>query len=98
LQMPQDAIPQAASGPVAKAIRDTLPGAEALGEVAPAAAVRQGPEDAINYQAVVFPLAAALAVLGQEVLNLCVLVVGKLVGRGGDRNEPFVGKVVWNPI
>ena len=81
LETPQDFVPEALTGPGAEAVVDALPGAELLREVAPAAAVGQGPEDAVDHEAVVLPLAAALAVLGQQVLDLRELLVGKLVRR-----------------
>src|SRR5439155_18897777 len=53
LQVPQDFVPQAGATPLAEAVVDGLPGAELRGEVAPAAAVGQGPEDAVDHPAVV---------------------------------------------
>ena len=82
--MQQDPVPQAPARPAAEAVIDTLPGPERLGQVAPAAAVGQGPEDAVDHGAVVLPLAAPLPVGGQEMLDLLVLLVGEPVGRGGD--------------
>src|SRR5262249_39000425 len=64
---------------------------------APAAAVGQGPEDAVDHQAVVLPLAAAPAVGGQQVLDLGILAVGELVGRGGYGHAPLLGKETWIP-
>src|SRR5438067_894576 len=70
LEVAEDAVPQALAGPVAEAVVDGLPGAEAVGQVAPAAAVGQRPEDAVEHQPVVLPLAAAPAVRGEQALEL----------------------------
>ena len=81
LEAAQDLVPQAPPGPVAEAVVDGLPGAELGRDVAPAAAVGQGPEDAVDHQAVILPLAAAAAVPGQEILDLLPLRVRESVGR-----------------
>src|SRR5262245_572957 len=91
LQVPQDAVPQAPPRPVAKAVIDRLPGAETLREVAPAAAVGQRPEDAVDHQAVVLPLAAPPPVFGQQVLDLVPLLVGELVAGRSDRHLALLG-------
>src|SRR5262249_26465314 len=82
LQAPQEFIPQAGAAPLAEAVVDGLPGAELRGEVAPAAAVGQDPEDAVDHQAVVLPLAARVPVRGQEVLELFPLGIGQAIRRG----------------
>src|SRR5262249_54346021 len=66
LEAEEDALPEAVAGPVAEAVVDGLPGAELGRQVPPAAAVGQGPEDAVEHRAVVLPRAAALAVGRQE--------------------------------
>src|SRR5262249_41398225 len=53
LQVPQDFVPQPGATPLAEAVVDGLPRAELLGQVAPAAAVGQRPEDAVDQAAVV---------------------------------------------
>src|SRR4051812_13780968 len=58
LQVPQDLVPQPGAAPLAEAVVDGLPGAELRREVAPAAPVGEGPEDAIDQEAVILPLAA----------------------------------------
>src|SRR5262249_43011327 len=73
----------AGAAPLAEAVVDGLPGAELPGQVAPAAAVGQGPEDAVDHLPVVLPLAAPLAVVREEVLELFPLGVREAVGRGG---------------
>src|SRR5262245_34872947 len=82
LQVPEDLVPQAVAAPLAEAVVGGLPGAERGGEVAPASAVGEGPEDAVDQEPVVVPLAAAVAVGRQEVLDLLPLGVGQAVGRG----------------
>src|SRR5207253_9222380 len=82
LQVPQDFVPQAGATPLAEAVVDGLPGAELRGEVAPAAAVGQGPEDAVDHPAVVLPLAALVPVCRQETCTLFPLGVGLAVRRG----------------
>src|SRR5262249_51851985 len=84
LQVAQDAVPQAPPRPRAETVIDRLPGAEAFGDIAPAAAIGQGPEDGVDHEPVVFPLAAPVAVFGQQVLDLLPLFVGELVGRRRD--------------
>src|SRR6516225_807461 len=81
LQMPQDAVPQARAGPFAKTIIHRLPRSETLGHVAPAPAIGQGPEDAINHEPMLFPLAAALSIGREEILDFLPLFVSKLVRR-----------------
>src|SRR3954453_5565923 len=83
LQSPQDFVPQAGAAPLTEAVVDGLPGAELLGEVAPAAAIGENPEDAVDHQAVVFPLATLVPIGRQEILNLFPLGVGQAVGRRG---------------
>src|SRR3954469_10978122 len=77
LESAQDLVPQAGAAPLIEAVVDGLPGAELLGEVAPAAAVGEDPEDAVDHQAVVLPLAALVPVGRQEILNLLPLGVGQ---------------------
>src|SRR3954468_20224627 len=79
LQVPQDFVPKTGAAPLAEAVVDGLPGAELGGEIAPAAAVGQRPEDAVDQKAVVLPLAALMAVGGQEVSDLFPLGVGQAV-------------------
>lgn len=87
LQVPQDAVPQAGAAPLAEAVVDGLPGAELGRDVAPAAAVGEGPQQGVDHPAVVLPLAPAFAVGGQQVLDLLPLGVGQPVGRGGDSQD-----------
>src|SRR5262245_10253617 len=75
LQVLQELLPQAVAGPLAEAVVDGRPRAEALGEVAPGGAGGQDPEDAVEQEAVVFPLAPAPAVLGKQMRNLFPLLV-----------------------
>src|SRR5258708_28288542 len=82
LQVQEDLVPQARTTPFAEAVIDGLPGTELRGQVAPAAAVGEGPEDAVDQETVVVPLSAAMAVGGEKVLDLVPLGVGQAVGRG----------------
>src|SRR6516164_4029767 len=66
LQPLQDAVEQAALAQLVEAVVDGLPGAVALGQVAPGGAGVQPPEHAVEHQAVVLPLAARLARPGRE--------------------------------
>jgi hypothetical protein len=68
---------------------DRLPLAVPLGQLAPLGAGVEDPEDAGEGGAVVVPLAAGLAVLGQEVLDDGELLGGQLVvsDHGGLRDR-----------
>src|SRR5262249_33159886 len=61
LQRFQDAVEQAALAHLAEAVVDRLPLAVAVGQVAPGGARIQSPEDAVEDEAVVLPLATAPA-------------------------------------
>src|SRR5262245_52306270 len=61
LQPLDDAVELATAAQVGEAVVDGLPGAVALGQVAPGGAGVQPPEDAVEQRAVVLPLAAPLA-------------------------------------
>src|SRR5437660_1040095 len=80
LQMQEDLLPQPRAAPLAEAVVDGLPGAELRGHIAPAAAVGEGPEDAVKRQAVVIPLPAPVTVGREKVLDLLPLGVGQTVG------------------
>jgi len=97
LQVLQNALPQAAARPAAEAVIDRLPRAEALGDVAPTAAVGEHPQDGVDHPPVVLPLAAALAVGWQKVLDLGPLFIGKLVRRRSNDHEPLPGNKTWIP-
>src|SRR6516162_3709404 len=84
LQVAQDAIPQTTPRPRAKAVIDRLPRTEAFRDVAPATSIGQGPEDGIDHEPMVLPLATPLSIFGQQVLNLLPLLVGEFVGRRRD--------------
>src|SRR5215470_1077719 len=75
-----DAVQQAAAAEFGKAVVDGLPGSEALGQVAPGSAGVQPPEDAIEHEAVVFPLAAPRGRSGRK--------------KGSKQLPLFVGKFV----
>jgi len=80
LQALDDLVQQAAAAEVAEAVVDGLPGAEALGQVAPRGAGVQAPEDAVEHQAVVLPLSAPLGrLLRKEGSKEFPLQVGKFV-------------------
>src|ERR1700722_987682 len=83
LQMTQDLVPQPSTAPLAEAVVDSLPGAELSWEVAPAAAIGQGPEDAVDHPAVVLPLTAPVPIGRQEIFDLFPLSVGQTIGRRG---------------
>src|SRR5262249_26149412 len=56
--------------------------------------VGQGPEDAVDHEAVLLPLAALVDVGGQEVLDLLPLGVGQAAGQGssGQRVAPYTAR------
>jgi hypothetical protein len=70
LSVRQEAIPGAVAPPAVEAIEAGLPGAIPFRQVAPGRAGAQLPEDTVDDGGVVSPLASALAVLGQERLDL----------------------------
>src|SRR5438067_1346449 len=94
LESPQDFVPQAGAAPLTEAVVDGLPGAELCGQVAPAAAVGEGPEDAVDHQAVVLPLTALVPVGRQEILDLFPLGIGQAVGRRSGGHGVTPGSVV----
>jgi hypothetical protein len=61
LQRLQDAVEQAGAAHLGEAVVDRLPLAVAVGQVAPGGAGVEPPEDAVEDEAVVLPLAAAAA-------------------------------------
>jgi hypothetical protein len=80
LQPLDNAVEQAAVAHPPEAVVDGLPGAEALGQVAPGGAGVEPPEDAVEHKAVVLPLAARLGRLrGEEGSEQLPLLVGEFV-------------------
>jgi hypothetical protein len=78
LSVRQEAIPGAVAPPAVEAIEAGLPGAIPFRKVASGRAGAQLPEDTVDDGAVVSPLASALAVLGQERLDLSPGTIGDL--------------------
>jgi hypothetical protein len=75
----QDAVEQARLAEGMEALRDGLPFAEALGQVAPGTPGAQVLEHAVDGDAVVLPRAVALALRGKEGSDQLPLSVGKFV-------------------
>jgi hypothetical protein len=81
LEPTQDTVPKASTAPIAKAIVHRLPWPKPFGHVTPASAIGKDPENGIDHEPVVFPLAASLSIGRQQILDLLPLFVGELVGR-----------------